>query len=163
MKIEIRADCKVCGATITNKRSRTYCSPECRNKTYAQRYKESRTNWQRAKRDKEAMIPSPDKVQCQICKKYYVQVCSHIYLVHGMEARDYKKKYGLDIKRGNVPKWYRKEKGEITLENKTYRNLLETGKKFWFKKGDKTIGRYKRSPQTMERLKQRSFIKKDNK
>ena len=107
--------------------------------------------WQRAKRGKEATEPSDKKVQCLICNKWYVQVCSHVFQVHHLTGREYREQFDLEVKRGVLPKWYRELKGEIALDNGTYKNL-KVGKKFWFKKGSKTAGRYKRSPITIARL-----------
>jgi hypothetical protein len=55
------------------------------------------------------------------------------------------------VKRGVVPEWYRKLKGDQALDNETYLNL-EKGMKYRFKKGQNGIGRYKRSPITLKRL-----------
>ena len=152
MKIEIRADCKVCGGEIVHNRFRTYCSEKCRNRANNQKSAKYNVEWQRAKRAREASKPSPDKCQCLICGKWYVQVCSHAYLVHGLTGREYREKFELEVKRGVVPEWYRKLKGDQALDNETYKNL-EAGAKFRFKKGQKGIGKYKRSPATLKRLK----------
>jgi len=69
-----------------------------------------------------------------------------------MTAREFKVAFGYDVKRGRVPSWYREKKGDTALENNTFLNLKK-GKKHWFKKGDKTVGRYQRSPETLARLK----------
>jgi hypothetical protein len=61
-----------------------------------------------------------------------------------------------------LPKDYRELKAELAFERGGVKNL-KIGKKFWFKKGSKTAGRYKRSSETLKRLKQPSFIKKDTK
>lgn len=107
-------------------------------------------DWQRKKRDKIAKKPDKLKVQCLICKQWYVQVGSHVVQRHGYRsARQYREDFNLEVKRGTVPEWYRKMKGELALKNKTYLNL-KAGKKFQFKKGDKT--NYQRSPVTLERL-----------
>ena len=50
---------------------------------------------------------------------------------------------GLDVKKGTVPKWYRKMKGDQALENGTYKNL-KVGKKFRYKKGDPRLQLYGR-------------------
>ena len=68
-----------------------------------------------------------------------------------MTGREYREHFDLEVKRGVLPKWYRELKGEQALDNGTYKNL-KVGKKFWFKKGSKTAGRYKRSPITIARL-----------
>ena len=75
---------------------------------------------------------------------------SHIVQRHGITARQYREEYELEVKRGTVPEWYRKLKGEQALKNGTFKNL-EAGAKFRFKPGDK-VGVYKRSPVTLERL-----------
>ncbi len=52
MKIEIRADCKVCGGEIVYNRWRTYCSKECRTKRNNQEYKIKQDQWAKEKRDR---------------------------------------------------------------------------------------------------------------
>lgn len=153
MKIEIRADCKVCGGDILSNRFRTYCSEVCRNKFNNQKYKVKQAEWQLARYDKIASIADPEhKCQCLICGKWYVQVGSHSFLRHGLTGRQYREKFELEVKRGIVPEWYRKLKGEQALDNETYKNL-EAGTKYRFKKGQKGVGMYKRSPITINRLK----------
>ena len=153
-KVVFRKTCAECGEPITHKRSRTYCSKACLYKRNLRKNRESGrgTIFNRKKRDAAALIPSPDKLQCKVCKKYYIQVCSHAYYVHGMTGREYKEYFNLEVKRGQVPLWYRHKKADITYENKTYKNL-KAGKKFWFKKNSKIAGRYKRSPITIAKLK----------
>jgi hypothetical protein len=151
-KVEIRTDCKICGGALPNARYRTYCSASCRNKFFNKKYAHRGVEWQRAKRDRIASIPSPDKMQCLFCGKWYVQICTHAYQVHGVTGREYREHFDLEVKRGVVPEWYRKLKGDTTLDNETYKNL-ENGAKFRFKKGGEGIGKYKRSPVTLERLK----------
>lgn len=53
----------------------------------------------------------------------------------------------------------RKLYGKQAMENKTYKNL-KAGAKNRYKKGDKTIGRYQRSEETLARLKTLSSCKK---
>ena len=150
-KVEVRNNCKICGQPLPTKRFRTFCSKKCRTKSYTIKYKDARTIWQRAKYDRIASIKSPHKIQCQICGKWYVQVGSHIWNRHKMIARDYRKEYGFDVKRGQLPAWYREIKGEQVFKNGTIKNLKE-GKKFWFKEGQPGVGVYERSPETMFRL-----------
>lgn len=158
MKIEIRKNCKVCGGLITRHKARTYCSVICRSKFHNKKNAWRGVEWQRAKRDREA-IKSPNKLQCLVCKKWYVQVCSHTYQVHGLTGREYRQDYDLEVKRGVVPEWFRKVKGDIALENGTVRNL-KAGKKYWFVVGDKKAGRYRRSPITLNRLKEARKMRK---
>jgi len=160
MKIEIRKTCKVCGNKITEKRFRTYCSKECRmawhndhsTKPYYQKNK-ARIILQARERIQSRLKESgKELVQCLICKKWFVQLGSHVVQVHKMTAREYREHFKLEVKRGIVPRWFRELKGNQALSNETYKNL-EASEKFRFKKGDKNIGRYKRSPITLERLK----------
>ena len=150
-KIEIRTKCKECNAPIINKRFRTFCSPSCRNKFNNKKYQKQHAEWQRKRNARIASVPSDKKVQCLICKRWYVQVCSHVLQAHGVTAREYKENFELEVKRGIVPKWYREMKGEQAIENETYKNL-EAGSKYRFKKGQKGVGVYKRSPITIERV-----------
>lgn len=128
--------------------SQKFCSTACRESTYL----EYRAKWQLEHHDRLASQPSTNKVQCLYCSRWYVQVGSHIQQRHGMTAREYREYYDLERKRGIVPEWYRKQKGDKTLSNKTFLNL-KAGAKFRFVKGDKRAGRYERSHVTMERLK----------
>jgi predicted nucleic acid-binding Zn ribbon protein len=143
--------CKVCGGDIPF-RYRSFCSEYCRNKFYQKKYKDKNKAIHLAKVDELASVKSPNKIQCQICGRWYIQLCTHVYLRHGLLARDYKKMFGLDVSRGKLPAWYRELKGRTTLENGTFSNL-KAGKNFWFVKGDKKAGRYVRSAETMARIK----------
>jgi hypothetical protein len=53
----------------------------------------------------------------------------------------------------------RKLKAKQALENGTWKNL-KAGRKFWFIKGDKKAGRYKRSHITLARLKKLHLLNK---
>lgn len=150
-KVEFRENCKVCGKKIEAKRFRSYCSDECRTKFFNKKYAAQHTEWNRKRRDLEATKPNSKKVQCLICKKFYVQVGSHIVQVHGVTAREYREAYDLEVKRGTVPEWYREMKGQTALENGTVENL-KAGARYRFVKGDKRAGKYKRSPVTLDRL-----------
>lgn len=87
--------------------------------------------WSRAKRAKY----SPGKIQCLMCKGWYIQLGSHVRQRHNMSALEYKQKFDLPTSRGIIPRWYREVKGEIALENGTYKNL-ESGASTRYKKGD---------------------------
>ena len=144
----MNTNCEICGNPL-GYRMRRFCCKKCRTKAQSIRYRDWRTDWQRKKRDKVAEAPSEDKKQCLICGKWYVQVCSHAYQVHGVTEDEYKLEFGFDKKRGVIPEWYREVKRDT---NKGIENL-KAGKKYWFVKGDKKAGRYERRPQTKERLK----------
>lgn len=142
--------------------NKKFCNTSCRNKARSEANKKRVAEWQRAKQDRLASEPSDTKVQCLICGRYYVQVGSHIVQRHNITAREYREYYELEVKRGTVPDWFRELKGKQALENGTFKNL-KVGKKFWFKKGQKGVGVYKRSPITLERIRKiqkLSLIKK---
>ena len=130
-----KMQCKQCNKKIKPKKSAhniKFCSVRCRNKSYLPRV----SAWQRARYDRLSAIPNKKKLQCAICFHWYVQVGSHINERHEMTAREYREQYGLPVKRGITPKWYRDKKGQQALDNKTYKNL-KAGKKYWYKKNDK--------------------------
>lgn len=152
-KVEIRTTCKICNAPLPNTRYRTYCSAKCRQKFFNKKYAYRGVEWQRNKRDRIASIADPEnKCRCLLCGKWYVQICTHAYQVHDITGREYREKFELEVKKGVVPEWYRKLKGDQALDNETYKNL-EAGAKFRFIKGDTKAGKYKRSPVTVEKLK----------
>jgi len=105
-------------------------------------------DWQRRKSGAYA----PNKIQCLICGNWYRQVGSHIVQRHDMTARQYREKFHLEVKKGILPPDLKALFGKQALENGTWKNL-KVGKKFWFKKGQAGVGKYDRSPITMERLK----------
>lgn len=135
--VEIRHDCKVCGKPLPNSRYRSYCSRECRKLYTQKRSNRIRTEsgagreYQRQRSGKFR----PGTLQCLVCGKWYVQVGSHIRQLHGMTAREYREVFELPISRGIIPAWYKELKGEIALENETYKNL-EMGKDKRYAKND---------------------------
>lgn len=156
-QIEIRDNCKICGKPLPNSRFRTYCSKTCRNKAFNVKYAERQSQWQKDRRDKIASVSSTEKVQCLICKRWYVQLGSHTVQIHKITGREYREQFNLEVKRGIVPDWYRKEKGDQALENGTFNNL-KNGAKFRWKKGD-TVPVYKRAPATLEKLRVARHLK----
>lgn len=147
-KTEIRKTCKICGRLITKNRFRTYCSLQCRNYFHNQKNRQYQKEWGINKRGEYAI----DKIQCQICGKWYRQVGSHIWGMHKMTAREYREEYGFDVKKGQLPDDLRKLKAEQAIECGGVKNLKK-GKKYRFKKGSLKAGKYPRSEQTLERLK----------
>ena len=131
-KVKIRKTCLICKKPITIKRFRTYCSKTCRTKFHNRKhYKE---NYRKLLERTGAY--SPKKKQCIYCKRWYVQVGSHIFQRHHQTAREYREDNKLPLKRGIVPGWYRKIKGDQAKENGTVKNL-KAGKRYWYKKNDK--------------------------
>lgn len=144
-----KGNCKTCKKKITEPRKYKYCSTKCRQRAEYIKYYDQRMKWAFERRGKYA----DNKIQCLICKRWYVQVGSHVYNTHKAFAREYREHFDLEVKKGIVPDWYRKLKGDQAITNKTYLNL-KAGKKFWFKKNDPKAGKYKRSHITIARLKQ---------
>ena len=127
-----------------------YCNSKCRNKR--QYIKSGGAEAQRAYFDKKRELDTREKIQCLICGKWYRQVGTHIVLTHGITAREYREEYGFDVKRGQLPADYKELKREQALINQMDKQLIKAGTKSRFKKGQSGIGLYKRSKQTMERL-----------
>lgn len=94
-----------------------------------------------------------EKIQCKICKKYFKRVCGHVRQKHGLSAREYKIKFGYDVIRGIMTPEDREKMRRLALENKMDQQLLRAGEKTRFKKKQPGLGIYKRSDQTMQRLK----------
>lgn len=140
--------CTVCGANAVRK----FCSKTCRQKHYNTSRREYQRLWQLRKgdiaREKREVL-----IQCKVCGRKFVQIGSHVVQHHGYtSARQYREEWDYDVKRGMVPEYYRKIKAEKVFENGTVKNLL-AGKKHWFQPGQKELGKYRRSAQTMARLK----------
>lgn len=77
-----------------------------------------------------------------------------------MIAKEYKEQHGLDNKKGITSPEYHDKKRELVFQHydtAIKENLLKSGQKTRFQKGDRGIGKYKRSQQTLERL--RAHIK----
>lgn len=89
---------------------------------------------------------------CLICKKEFVRPLSHCWQKHQISARQYKESFGLDVKRGIATQEYR-EKMRALLKPQSVQAIIIGGKKSRFKKG--VSNNYKRSEQTLKRLKDR--------
>lgn len=129
-----------------------YCSVLCRNRVYYKAKGGAEAQRVYLDRVRGDSRPAPNKIQCLICKKYFRKVGSHITQRHAMTAREYREQFNLEVKRGLLTEYEREPLRDHVLTNGTLKNL-KAGQKFWFKKGSKVVGRYKRSPVTMERLK----------
>jgi len=175
----ITKTCKLdeCGKTFEYENTqgqsrRAFCDDVCRNKynnikNRGKKYYEAGN----ARQQERCGVYEPEKIECLICRddkkenRYFHKLGAHIYNYHGVLSREYRKKYGLDIKRGQVSKTLKHTLATNVKDNYdkvVADNLVRGGKATRFKKGDEGIGKYKRSKQTMKRLKQQSFIKKDN-
>jgi len=147
-KVEIRKDCKVCGGDLPTFRHRTFCSKKCRDKHTNLRWYPN----QKARAQKLRGEYQEGKIKCLICKRWYRQVGSHIVQVHQMTAREYREFFDLEVKKGILTPELRDLYGRQAIENGTWKNLKK-GRKYWYKKGQKGVGVYKRSHITVARLK----------
>jgi len=147
--------CKICGESFSlpkyNAWRAKYCSPKCRNKAYNKKNYAYQIKRNRAIKDAIAKKPAKNKIQCLICGQWYRQVGSHIAQRHKMTSREYRKQFGFDVKKGQLPKDLREVKSEQAITCGGYKNL-KNGKKFWFKRNDPKAGHYERSEQTLKRL-----------
>lgn len=159
-KVEIRTTCKFCGKKITEKKFRTFCSAVCRNRfNNRKQYADHGAEKQREYLYKKRLEDGAPRIKCEICGRYYRQVGTHIVQVHKITARQYREEFGFDVKKGQLPEDLRQLKAEQSFEHGGVVNLLK-GKKYWFKKGDPKAGKYIRSEQTMQRLKNLHLFKK---
>ena len=99
-----------------------------------------------------AKYPKSLLIQCEVCGDWFRQVGTHIRQRHNLTARDYRKIYGFDIKRGQLPPDFKKSKAMQAIKCGGAKNL-KLGEKFRFRKGDNWLGNYERSEQTKARLK----------
>lgn len=95
---------------------------------------------------------------CEICGKSFHRVLSHVRQKHDMNEREYKLKFGFDLKKGICSR-FSKELSRIAVEENydkvVVQNLNKKGQKSRFKKGDKGRTKDKVSEQTRIRLKER--------
>lgn len=66
-KVETRTHCLICGALITEKRYRTFCSKQCRNKNNNIKRAPYNALWATRNRARY----EEDKLECKICGGYY--------------------------------------------------------------------------------------------
>lgn len=91
--------------------------------------------------------------ECKICGRHFKHLGSHVAQTHKVKAREYKQRFGLDVKKGLVTHDIKEKQRKHTLENGTIENL-KLGEEFRFRKGQ--VPKYKRSKETLERLKTQS-------
>lgn len=90
------------------------------------------------------------KIKCLECGLLFTRPLSHVWQKHGLTAREYKKKHGLDVKRGIATPEYKEHMRDLVFQNGTVGNLKK-GAAYRFKKGHGF--NYERSAQTQKRLK----------
>lgn len=92
------------------------------------------------------------KIKCLICKKEYTRPLVHVWQKHGITSIAYKQRFGLDLGKSITTEEDKEIMREHALKHlDTIKKNFEKGKDFRFLKGK--FNNYKRSPETMERLK----------
>ena len=131
--------CKNCGGSVErgpSANNKIFCSAACRNESSYNNGKD-KLRWTKAN-TKTALLRaefSPGKKKCMMCGGWYVQVGTHIVLIHGLTAKEYRIQFDLPLKRGITGAAYRKRKADKAIANGTINNLKK-GKKMRYKKKD---------------------------
>lgn len=157
MKICAYRDCsKIIERTSSKANNKKYCSPECRQNEYdaSGKTKEIRDKANHSKYNKYAK----GKQQCVLCQGWYWAVCHHATQAHNINEREYKEMIGKDHKKGLITPDLKELRARQVVETGTINNLKK-GIHNRYKKGDR-VGTYKRSAETMQRL--RNHIKTIN-
>ena len=96
--------------------------------------------------------PIKDAYMCEICHKWFAGLGYHIAQTHNMTADEYKVKFGLEKNKCLCVKRISNKLSESNKKHKAYKNLTKAG---WLKntKGRVTIQKYKRSAETINRIK----------
>lgn len=83
------------------------------------------------------------RIKCLICGKYWNHLGSHLWHKHQVLARDYKEEFGLPFKMSLISQEvYEKKSEAFNKHRKKYlNNLLKSGKKYRFKKGQSGVRR----------------------
>lgn len=95
---------------------------------------------------------------CEICGKSFSRVLSHVRQKHDMTEREYKLKFGFDLKKGICSQDSSEKSRERALKNYDKviaENLIKNGQKSRFKNGDPGRTKDKVSEQTRIRLRER--------
>jgi len=95
---------------------------------------------------------------CEICKKSFKRVLTHVRQKHDMNEREYKIKFGFDLKKGICSKESSLLSREKVMDNYDKcigKNLLKGGEVSRFKNGDKGRTKDQVSEQTRIALKKR--------
>ena len=93
------------------------------------------------------------RIKCEICQEYFDRVASHARQVHFISAREYKKEYGFDVKKGLTSKRSRdlsRQRVYMYYDLCIKQNLLDKGSKTRFSEG--SAGRPVMSEQTRRRV-----------
>ncbi len=103
--------------------------------------------------------PIRDAYLCEICHKWYRGLGYHIWQVHSMSTDKYKEMFGLEKKKSLIVESIAKQRRESALKHNAADNLTQAG---WLgkHKGQAPIQKYKRSAETMARLKDLHKLRK---
>jgi hypothetical protein len=96
--------------------------------------------------------------KCEICGEFFKRVVAHVRQKHNLNEKEYKLKFGFDLKKGICSKESSERTRIKTLSNYhkcVQKNLLLKGKKSRFKEGDPGRTKDKVSQQTKLRLRER--------
>jgi len=93
-----------------------------------------------------------DAHRCEECgNRWYRALARHITRHHKTTTREYKIKWGIELKESLLGKSVIEKLRKANYNKGTYKNL-ELGRKYRFKKGERTYQSYSRSEQTKRRL-----------
>ena len=138
--VAILDQCKWCNKMIDkslNKRLRSYCSTPCRNKWLDKdRYSKGGKERQIAKTNLLALNPDKNKKKCGICGLWFKKPASHVYLIHGLSALEYKQSMGLPVSKGILGAKSRERASQMTKEWNMGEQLKVSGLKTRYTIGD---------------------------
>lgn len=97
---------------------------------------------------------------CHVCGKAFTKLQQHIWYSHNLTKNDYCDLFGLDRSINMTSEEYNKKMSDYAYKYNMDKQLIEKGKETRFKSGHDNT--YKRSYQTMKRLKQSNFRKFKN-
>ncbi len=158
----------MCGKVIPEgERRRTYCSTKCRTRYYNQKAvstpeKRLKNNEYQREAWRKKHNKGKETIKCNICGKRYRQLGSHVVLTHKITAREYRRLYGMDVKKGMIPDDLRDLYRKQVVANNTIENL-KAGAHCRFVKGDKRAGNYERSEESLVRLRKNAERLRSNK
>lgn len=98
------------------------------------------------------------KPMCEICGKYFDRVIAHARQKHFINEKEYKKSFGLDLRKGICSRESSEKSRERVFENyhkSVEVNLISKGKRSRFTKGSEGRTKEKVSEQTRIMLKER--------
>lgn len=153
--------CKECGGEMPKpSRYRTFCSKACRVKFHNWNSHYStpelrKQSLQRNRKMRDMIVQrSGLYIPCKICGRPFKKIGSHVIHAHKMSAREYRECIGADVSKAIITQDVKEKCARRVFETGMWRNL-KAGKNTQFKPGDKRAGRYMRSPETLERLRNR--------